>query len=402
MRDGWRRGTFADLVELDITKVVVEQGSEYPIVGVLGFGRGLLRRDPVTVNSTRYQELHRVRPGQLVYSKLKAFEGAITVVPVDEAPAFASPEFPTFSCTDAALPSFVRLLTQQPKLWDDMAGMSKGVGGRRTRLHPADLPRVPVLVPPLVEQRRIVDLIGTLDDAVDAAERLAARLEATWWDLTKKLAEDASRFETALLSHIADIHGGLTKNKKDAERDDAVEVPYLRVANVHRRRLQLDKVTSIWAAQRRAEAALLQPGDLLMNEGGDRDKLGRGAVWRGEIERCTHQNHVFRVRVTSPDFVPEFVSNWANSFGQKWFEIHGAQTTGIASISKSTLSKFPVPRLDREDQQRWAVLLDAVTEREWEARTQVERLEAVRTNLLTVLLSGEHEIPESYDELLAG
>jgi type I restriction enzyme S subunit len=42
-----------------------------------------------------------------------------------------------------------------------------------------------------------------------------------------------------------------------------------------------------------AEELRLQLGDVLFNEGGDRDKLGRGWVWSGEIAECIHQNHVF-------------------------------------------------------------------------------------------------------------
>ena len=38
---------------------------------------------------------------------------------------------------------------------------------------------------------------------------------------------------------------------------------------------------------------MIQPGDLLMTEGGDPDKLGRAALWAGEIDSCVHQNHVF-------------------------------------------------------------------------------------------------------------
>ena len=34
----------------------------------------------------------------------------------------------------------------------------------------------------------------------------------------------------------------------------------------------------------------------MFTEGGDADKLGRGTVWNGEIERCLHQNHVFVAR----------------------------------------------------------------------------------------------------------
>jgi type I restriction enzyme S subunit len=93
----------------------------------------------------------------------------------------------------------------------------------------------------------------------------------------------------------------------------------------------------------KAEALRLQPGDMLFNEGGDRDKLGRGWVWEGQIDECIHQNHVFRGRLNSTDFDPYFVSTHANTWGRAWFEAHGRQTTNLASISLSTLRQLPVP-----------------------------------------------------------
>jgi type I restriction enzyme S subunit len=86
----------------------------------------------------------------------------------------------------------------------------------------------------------------------------------------------------------------------------------------------------------------LQPGDILLNEGGDRDKLGRGWVWSGEVPGCIHQNHVFRARV-GKGFDPRFISWHANTFGRAWFEEHGSQTTNLASISRTKLRELPVP-----------------------------------------------------------
>lgn len=80
-----------------------------------------------------------------------------------------------------------------------------------------------------------------------------------------------------------------------------------------------------------------------MNEGGDRDKLGRGWVWREEISTCIHQNHVFRIRLNDERFPPEFISHYANENGQKYFIDQGKQTTNLASISKSKVSALPVP-----------------------------------------------------------
>lgn len=105
-------------------------------------------------------------------------------------------------------------------------------------------------------------------------------------------------------------------------------------------------------APERAKALKLEPGDILFNEGGDRDKLGRGWVWQGQIEECIHQNHVFRARLLTDKFEPKYVSLHGNTYGQQWFERMGRQTTNLASINLRTLKAFPVPDLPVDTQRR--------------------------------------------------
>ena len=259
-----------------------------------------------------------------------------------------------------------------------------------------------VHVPPLEAQRRIVDVMAQVDAHIAALNGEAAALDDLWWATAGALASTASGVSMVPLGELADISGGLTKNKNTILRGTEVDAPFLRVANVHRRFLDLTDVTTIRTTSDVVERYRLLDGDVLMNEGGDKDKLGRGAVWRGEIDNCIHQNHVFRIRLTSEDFMPEFVSCWSNSFGQRWFETFGTQTTGIASISKSTLSKFPIPRLPLSVQRGWSQTLDRTYRQLELTRESGSALEAVRTRLLSRLLLGEVTIPSTYDELTSG
>jgi len=212
---------------------------------------------------------------------------------------------------------------------------------------------IPVKIPPLVEQRRIVAAIEELFSRLDAAEFSLARagvrldsLRATTFDL---LAEEDWAWTT--LGQIAEIVGGVTKDSKRQGDPGLVEVPYLRVANVQRGYLDLDEIATIRVTPEKARALALQPGDVLFNEGGDRDKLGRGWVWSGEISDCIHQNHVFRARLRD-GFEPRFVSWHGNTFGRSWFEKNGKQTTNLASINLRTLKSFPVPAPPLEEQHR--------------------------------------------------
>jgi type I restriction enzyme, S subunit len=143
------------------------------------------------------------------------------------------------------------------------------------------------------------------------------------------------------LGDLGQIVGGVTVDKK-RNPADPIEVPYLRVANVQRGHLDLSEVKRITVERAVATRLELTAGDILLNEGGNRDKIGRGWVWQGEVSACIHQNHVFRVR-PGDGINPYFVSHYANEMGRPFFIEKGKQTTNLASISLSKISELPVP-----------------------------------------------------------
>jgi type I restriction enzyme S subunit len=160
------------------------------------------------------------------------------------------------------------------------------------------------------------------------------------------------------LGSIADVVGGITKDSKKQTAVGLVEVPYLRVANVQRGYLDLSRVTRIHVAPAKAAQLALRPGDVLLNEGGDRNKLGRGWVWEGQIPDCIHQNHVFRARIRHDVLDPRLLSWYANDVDHRWFEINGSQSVNLASISLSKIKTFPIPVPPVAEQRRIMEVLD--------------------------------------------
>jgi len=189
------------------------------------------------------------------------------------------------------------------------------------------------------------DLIAliTKDRAIKGASTTRSRRAAGAGPLnTSILPQLPEGWAWAALGEIGEIVGGATVDKK-RKPTDPVTVPYLRVANVQRGHVDLSKVKSITVERASAKKLRLISGDLLLNEGGDRDKIGRGWVWDGSIPDMIHQNHVFRVRLHSDSLNPFFVSHYANEMGRRFFIEGGKQTTNLASISLSKISMLPVP-----------------------------------------------------------
>jgi len=176
----------------------------------------------------------------------------------------------------------------------------------------------------------------------------------------KPAFETPEGWEWASLDELTLVAGGVTKGQTRHPGVRVREVPYLRVANVQRGHLDLTEIKQIKATEAEIEELRLQPGDVLLNEGGDIDKLGRGWIWSGEIKECIHQNHVFRARPASELIEPKFISHYANTFGQRFFFDAGAQTVNLASISMTKVKSLPVPVPPIEEQREILRRIDAL------------------------------------------
>ncbi|MEV6536450.1 restriction endonuclease subunit S [Streptomyces sp. NPDC051639] len=285
--------------------------------------------------------------------------------------ALGSTEFHVLRSRGAVLPEYLMHFLLQRHVRRTAGHHMTGAVGQRRVPRPY-LAELEIPVPPLAEQHRIVAkleeqlayveagevavqaaLVGFLVlknqitgggacGGLDGIERFPAPIESADVD-DGTLPDLPNGWRWARLGEIADVVGGVTKDSKKQSDPEYVEVPYLRVANVQRGQILLDRVENIRVPARKAESLRLKVGDVLLNEGGDRDKLGRGWIWEGQIENCIHQNHVFRARMIGSVLEPRLLAWHANAFGKNWCDRNGKQTVNLASISLRRIKLLPVP-----------------------------------------------------------
>lgn len=182
--------------------------------------------------------------------------------------------------------------------------------------------------------------------------------------VTPPSPKPSDTYELVRLGYVARLQNGLTVDAKRDVTGDVVTSPYLRVANVQAGSLDLESVTEITVPRSVAQRSTLRPGDVLMTEGGDLDKLGRGTVWQGELDRCLHQNHIFAVRPDAQRLSGRFLAYVTQSlYGRHYFESTGTRTTNLASTNSSKIQSFPLPLPPLDEQRRIADFLDAETAR---------------------------------------
>lgn len=278
---------------------------------------------------------------------------------------FGSTEFHVVRPHAAALEAryLVHYLRQEHVRRAGERKMTGSAGQRRVPEHFLANLRIPL--PPLLEQRRIAAILDKADalraKRRAALEKLDELTQAIFLDMFGDPVTNPKGWpEGTLLGEISEIVSGITKGRK-LNGLPTREVPYLAVINVQDRRLNLGTVKTIEATEEEIQRYQLQKGDLLLTEGGDPDKLGRGTLWNDELPECIHQNHVFRVRLTTDSIVPTFLE-WliGSQRGKLYFLRSAKQTTGIASINMTQLRGFPVLVPPLELQSEFAARVAAI------------------------------------------
>lgn len=356
----------------------------------------LFDRRIASSDTSNYKTLRR---GEYAYDPMLLWTGSIGCLwRSDE--AMISPAYTTFGIDEnTVLPKFFDTLIKMPRMVERYRSISHGTNVRRKKAHFDDFAALVVAIPPFAEQRAIAEALGSVGEVIAKTEALIAALLAT----KNEILEDYLRifiqrgWETCRLRDVATIRTGISKSK-ERQFKTPLSVPYLRVANVQDGYLDLEEVKLITIEQDQLGRYSLQKGDVLFNEGGDFDKLGRGCVWAGQISPCVHQNHVFAVRC-KPILNPEFLALLAASRnGKAYFRLSSKQTTNLASINTSDLRSFPVLLPPMNEQLEIAALARSFDARATAEKASLALLVEMRSALAQELLSGRIRLPESIIE----
>lgn len=289
-------------------------------------------------------------------------------------------------------------------------------GSAINNLKNSDIESIEFYVPPRAIQKKIARILKTTDQAIESTEALIEKYQQIKAGLMQDLftrgigadgklrpsREQAPELyrETPIgwiprewtiskLGSMSKIVSGVTLGSKEGPYD-TIDAPYLRVANVQDGYLDLSEIKTVRISQKTLEHLKLLPGDVLMNEGGDFDKLGRGAVWAGEIEGCVHQNHVFRVRTDANVLNPYYLAYYSESaLGKKYFLISSKQSTNLASINSTQLNAYPIAFPSIAEQEEIVSRIGCANARINSLKAEAEKLRCQKSGLMHDLLTGK-------------
>ena len=192
-----------------------------------------------------------------------------------------------------------------------------------------------------------------IDERKQEVQELDKLVKARFIEVFGDMLLNSKSWREIRLDSVADIVSGITKGRK-IKSAEIYEVPYMAVSNVKNGYIDWTKVKTIMATKEEIKRYQLLPNDVLMTEGGDPDKLGRGAVIKSPPNNCIHQNHIFRVRLNE-EILPIYFEYYLQQIkAKRYFLKCSKQTTGIASINMKQLMALPVLIPDMESQKTFA------------------------------------------------
>lgn len=352
----------ADVCQQDRVTIRAGERPELRYVGLesLEAGTGLLSLGELSKTpDVPLANSFRFGPEHVLYGKLRPYLNKVAVVDFEgKCSTEIIPLLPDARLDRRYLAYFLRSSTTVSRI------SAKTAGARMPRADMSMVLDLAIPLPALGEQLCNVDVLSRAEGIVrlrrEAQQKAAELNPAIFNQMFGDPALNLQRWPVMPLSEVTAIISGIAKGRRLA-LDESIELPYLRVANVKDGHLDLGEIKTIAIKHSEVEKLRIQPGDLLMTEGGDPDKLGRAALWNGEIELCVHQNHLFKVRCDRSRLNPVYLRSLVGSaYGKSYFLRVAKKTTGIASINKTQLSAFPVPVPPLQLQESFARRVQAV------------------------------------------
>lgn len=396
MRDGWARVPLGDVLAQVHRPVSVEGLKEVPFAGVRWYAEGVYRRDTVPAKTVKTKTLNEIRSGDVVYNRMWATKASFGVVGDEADGCLVTNDFPIFVADSARIArAFVGLIFEWAPFQTAAALSATGTTERR-RLHERDFIRIVIPVPSLQEQERIVDLTDALDNTIAATQEAA---ESCLVSRERRLESVFSRGERVEVgSLVQEIQGGRSPKAEDVPPEPG-EPGVLKVS----------AVTSAGfvpgAAKRLDDASLFSPhhrvssGDVLITRANTAEKVGQVCLVDRDYPNLYLSDKTLRL-IPAHGVNPEALVAAMNAPLAR--EQLSSMSTGT-SASMKNVSQQDIRRVRvawPENTTATGEVDQAFLTTYRKHRDTLERLRALRSNLLAALLSGEHLIPELYDAVM--
>lgn len=383
MREGWVEATFGEVFNIQQGKTLAINkltGGKYPVYGangIVGYSDQFNFDFPVTGLGCRGS------CGTIYHIKEKAFLANNVMAIWEKDPSKIDSRFITLALTN------VDLVT------------SGAISGQvQPQITKQGLEPVPIQIPPLLEQKRIVDLISSADSYIEALQQqLESAKRSRNAVLYELLTAGGDDWIETTLGEASEVIMGrqLSPSKKLGTRPR----PYIRAANIGSWGINLEDIYEMDFTEIEEERFACQVGDTILVEGGNEKSVGCPALISEKESGLCIQNTVIRCRSTNPKRLdPNFQYHllrfmfWRGDFAQ----LCAGTTIMHLGQKRAEVVPISIPPIGEQ-----LDIVDTISKFDLVVSNlgkTLDNAKTLRSGLLSDLLSGEHEIPESYDKVI--
>jgi len=244
--------------------------------------------------------------------------------------------------------------------------------------------QIPLSLPNLDEQKKIVDILKTIDDKIVTNEEinknLEQQVELLFADCFLNLSEIPDGWKESNLLEIADYLNGLAMQKYRPEADEK-GIPVLKIKEL--RQGFCDSSSELCTPSIKSEY-IIHDGDVIFSWSGSL----LVDLWCGDI--CGLNQHLFKV--TSSKYDKWFYYAWTAHYLSRFAAIAADKATTMGHIKREDLGKAKVLIPSDEDYHRIGVLLQPIYDLIISNKIENRQLASVRDSLLPKLMSGELDV----------
>ena len=413
--DGWRLARLADVAEVNPRRTRLNVRDDFPVrfLPMAAVGEqlsGVIEHSdrPFSEVASGYTYFEQ---GDVIFAKITPCLQNGKHALLKDLPhgfGFGSTEFHVVRAGSQLDPRHLfRALTQAHNIRECVNSFT-GTAGQQ-RVQPDILESLPILLPPLPEQRAIAAVLDTIDDAIEHTEAVIAATERlrdsllhelltrgvpgwhTEWKEAPGLGTIPACWEVARLGEgVTHVGSGVTpRGGKSAYAETGVM--FLRSQNVHFDGLKLKDVAYIPSEiDKSMRRSRVEPADVLLNITGA--SIGRCTVVPWNLGPANVNQHVCIIR-TSEMFNERFVAKWLST-ARSQREINDIQTgQSRQGLNYQQVRQLTIVSPSRAEQDYIASALDGVDEVIAQARRERDRLQLLKASAADALLSGRVRVP---------
>ena len=217
-------------------------------------------------------------------------------------------------------------------------------------------------LPPLDEQRRIVDILSRAESIVklrrEAESKSAELIPALFLDM---FGDPATNTKGWPLATVGDVVASADYGSSTKASEDGSGLPIIRMGNVdYAGIVDLSKLKYVNLHDKEAEKYRLREGDILFNRTNSKDLVGKTGLWTDAHDAIV-ASYFIRVRVKRDKLNPCYLWAFMNSTYMKRVLFETARgAIGQANINSKELKAFPVAVPPLQLQQDFAARLEDI------------------------------------------